>query len=325
MNKTGKRFRKTLSHRIFGVVHPKALSGQWQALRQIDIEARPDPLEPIMSVTPQALSIRDNSHTFRDVFLLPMMLAFWVLSVMWWQEKADDWPKAERAMIRYIVASKRMFGEDFFIITDNPTAIEMYNYIGDDGQMSFQEYIDYCLTGTVTGLGGIIQDILFSLLIFGGAIGLTLWTVLFHRRAEIYFDRQRRIVYSWRFGLILASRFDDLGVIEDLRGLQLVLCGENAQDDHGWRRILIQPTTQPMFNRVEDNKYPLAVILRFMDKGMDAVVKDGPFRRPSSPSLFVDKQPKNFDQRLDALVQHLNETNGHLSDEVIESLNSSRG
>jgi len=325
MNSTGRLLRKRFTQKGFGIVCPKALSGQWQMLRQINIEPRIDPLEPIMSVTNTTLSIRGNSHTFRNIFLLPITLAFCVLSYMWLDDKSDSWSVAEQNRIHSIEASKRLFGEDFFNITDDPDEHRRYNYIGDDGKMSFEEYIDFRLTGTVTGLEGIIFDVLFSLFVFGSTLGLILWLIIFRRRAEIYFDRQRRMVYTWRFGLILATRFENLGIIENVQGLQLLFCGENAQDDHGWRRILIQPTSQPMFNRVADNQYPLAVILQFMEQGKETIITGDRFRRRPSPCFFTDLPPPNFEPRLEQLLTHLDNTEGYLSDEVISSINNSRG
>ena len=147
---------------------------------------------------------------------------------------------------------------------------------------------------------------------------------MLRRRAEIYFDRERRIVYSWRFNLVLATTFDELGIIEDIRGLQLVLCGENAKDDYGWRRILIQPTTQPFFNRVAENKYLLAAIVKFMEHGREAIIIGDSFRRPPTWSLFVDRRPRNFETRLQGILDNLRDTRGGLCDEARASLAATR-
>lgn len=319
------KFRKQLKHRIFGVVHPKSLSGQWAALRNITVEPRSDPLEPIMSVTPSILSIRDNSRTARNIFILPWMLAFWLISAIWVGNGMPNIRVAERNAISYIKHAKSIHGEDYFETTKNPVALEMYNDIGDDMKMSLEEYIDYRTTGTVAGLGGLVLDIVFGLFFFSAAIGLTCWTIFFRRRAEIYFDRDRRLVYSWRFNKVLANTFDDLGLIEDMRGMQIVLCGDNAKNEYDWRRILVQPTGQPFLNQVQSNQYPLAVILQFMEQGMNAVVTNGPFNRRPSLSLLVDKQPDNFEARLNAIVDNLRTTGGGLPDEVLASLYDSKG
>ncbi|MCW8349132.1 hypothetical protein MD535_24400 [Vibrio sp. ZSDZ65] len=135
---------------------------------------------------------------------------------------------------------------------------------------------------------------------------LTFGLLRFPRLAEIHFDRQRGIVYTWRFGKIAACKFENLGFREDKIGLTLFLYGESKKHESGYWPALfgLQPTGKAHMNSEDDNTFLMAQLFAFIDEGKQAVITGESFQRPQSKTyLYVDKKPKNFDSRLEDILK----------------------
>ena len=66
---------------LYKAMNPEFLKDSRQTLRETsDIQPHQDPLEPVMSVSDDILTIRNASHTARNVYLLPMALALIISS-----------------------------------------------------------------------------------------------------------------------------------------------------------------------------------------------------------------------------------------------------
>ena len=142
------------------------------------------------------------------------------------------------------------------------------------------------------------------------ALGLTFGLVRFPRLADIYFDRQRGIVYTWRFGKIAACRFENLGFREDKIGLTLFLYGENKKHNGGYWPALfgLQPTGKAHMNNEADNTFLMAQLFAFMDKGKNSVITGNRFYRPPPRTyLYQDKKPNDFESRLAAILEREHE------------------
>lgn len=137
--------------------------------------------------------------------------------------------------------------------------------------------------------------------------GFILWLLflLKPRDAEVYFDRERKIVYSWRHGRVGAAYFDKMGLIENQSGINLVLQFENKKQK-GYRPMAIVgiDTGKLAFHTEADTTYPLAQILAFMDHGKSAVITGPSFRRkPAKLFWRIDRKPDNFEQRVNAALE----------------------
>ncbi|WP_172840954.1 hypothetical protein [Vibrio campbellii] len=173
---------------------------------------------------------------------------------------------------------------------------------------------------------GKLDHFLFGIGLFSfmGALSLGLWLLflLKPQDAEVYFDRNRQIVYSWRHGRVGAASFDKMGILENHLGLNIVLQFENKKQT-GYRPMGIVGIDigKLSFHRESDMTYPLAQILAFMEHGKEAVITGESFtREPAKYFLRKDKKPDNFEQRVEAalaaqddLVSHYqtNRVKGH--------------
>ena len=154
------------------------------------------------------------------------------------------------------------------------------------------------------------------------SLGMWLLFLLKPQDAEVYFDRKRQIVYSWRHGRVGAASFDKMGILENHLGLNIVLQFENKKQT-GYRPMGIVGIDigKLSFHRESDMTYPLAQILAFMEHGKEAVITGESFtKEPAKYFLRKDKKPDNFEQRVEAalaaqddLVSHYqtNRVKGH--------------
>ncbi|MDD1796477.1 hypothetical protein LRP50_25520, partial [Enterovibrio sp. ZSDZ42] len=127
--------------------------------------------------------------------------------------------------------------------------------------------------------------------------------IFFPRQAEITFDRKRGIVYTWWEDKIFACRFENLGFVENRLGLMLFFYGEwPKKDQYSITSKYVQPTDKAYFNANDDNSYFMALVLTFMEQGKEAVITGDSFYRKPYPFLRVDKKPKDFDQRLEEVL-----------------------
>ncbi|OLQ89767.1 hypothetical protein BIY21_14625 [Vibrio ponticus] len=287
------------------LIYARPLSIWWDDLRRsVKIDPQDEPLSPIMSVTDTIMTAKGASQTARMIYLLPLMLLSWFvfyISVdVVYPEKIES---IEKISNRFIDSSKKKFGEDYFLITEDESIARLYNRVGGDGKMSFEEYLKY----RVYQEGGYLYlglKILFFLVCLSCAAYCTYLMIFFRRQADFFFDRERQIVYTWHHNKVMGCRFENLGIIENKLGLIMFMYGEypkRGQYQHIFRYM--QPTDKGYFCTEEDNNYFLAAVLKFMAEGKSAIITGNEFHRPKSFSLMEDKQPEDFDQRLEEVLK----------------------
>ena len=274
----------------------------------IELDSYPDPGIPIMSVDDNVLAIRNAAHNIRLTYFLPWVIGFWVLSISFIYDFGpnDGEVAYANSNIEEMLDYKRR-GIDY----DE----KEYNYyqalVGDDGKGSRLEYINAVGNySTDRHKKSVYGDIIFiSILVFITLLH-TLALLRFPRLADIYFDRQRGIVYTWRFGKIAACRFENLGFREDKIGLTLFLYGENKKHNGDYWPALfgLQPTGKAHMNNEADNTFLMAQLFAFMDKGKNSVITGNRFYRPQPRTyLYQDKKPNDFESRLAAILEREHE------------------
>ncbi len=82
------------------------------------------------------------------------------------------------------------------MIVEDESIMQTYNMVGDDGKMSFDEYLEYRLNqeGGYLSLG--LKVLFFVVCLFIAAY-CTYLMIFFRHQADFYFDRDRQIVYTW--------------------------------------------------------------------------------------------------------------------------------
>lgn len=287
------------------LIYARPLSIWWDDLRRsVKIDPQDEPLSPIMSVTDTTMTAKGASQTARMIYLLPLMFLSWfVLYISVNVLYPINIGKLEERSNSFIESSKERFGNDYFIITENETSLWFYNIVGSDGEISIGEYLKYRedQDGGYLFLG---LKALFFLICLSGAAYCTYLMIFFRRQADFFFDRKRQIVYTWHHNKVMGCRFENLGIIENKLGLIMFMYGEypkRGQFQHIFRYM--QPTDKGYFCTEEDNNYFLAAVLKFMEEGKSAIITGNEFHRPKSFSLMEDKQPEDFDQRLEEVLK----------------------
>ncbi len=284
-------------------IYAQPLSKWWPSLRkEVKIEPLDDPMEPVMSVTDETLSVRNASHNAVIAYLLPLMLASWFMTYHAYDLLWPNLQAFEDSANRFIETRKKKFGDDYFEITEDPIVLEMYNDVDENGKTSWKRYLQY--RKKYYGAHSFIIDMVLIALPLLAALYFTYRVVLFRRQADIVFDRKRGIVYTWWNNTVYGCHFENLGFVENRLGLLLFFYGEFPKQGHySIVSKYLQPTDRAYFNVNEDNSYFMALVLAFMEKGKQAVITGEQFHRKPYPFLRVDKKPHDFDARLEEVLK----------------------
>ncbi|PMN45316.1 hypothetical protein BCT31_10485 [Vibrio lentus] len=275
---------------------------------KIELEAYPDPGEPIMSVNDNVLSIRNAAHNIRSIYFLPWVIGFWLLSISFIY---DFGPNGGMINHAHYNIQKNNDLEARGLSYDKKSDLYYKTLIGESGKGSKLDLI-YAVNqyGSDTYRKSINGELVFISVLTLLSMVLTACLLRFPRLSELHFDRQRGIVYTWRFGKIAACKFENLGFREDKIGLTLFLYGESKKHESGYWPALfgLQPTGKAHLNSEDDNTFLIAQLFAFMDKGKQAVITKDKFKRAQPNTyLYVDQKPKNFEVRLDEILRRDNE------------------
>lgn len=273
---------------------------------KVTLDTYQDPLNSIMYVDDHVLSVGTPYNNFRLAFFIPWVVSFWVLFFYVVNDIGPNDGMIENAHIMINIYEKRASqGIEY----DTKRDLYYKAMIGDDGNGSTLDLIRaVALYGTENYRSHVYSNIILASVLFLVAIISTLALLRFPRMADIYFDRRRRIVYTWRLGKVAACHFDNLGFRETAHGLNLLLMSENKKRQYWPANFTVQPTGRPHLNTENDNTEFIAQVFAFMDKGKKAVITGERFQRAYPRSyLFVDKKPDNFDYRVEEILKRDNE------------------
>lgn len=276
----------------------------WQEFRsEVAVIPMEDPLDPIVSVDDKVLTVRTGYHNRRDAILIPLILVFSFLSIYMLNDLVPDfdYEKKDAHETLEFVAQQRALKNPMPYIN----SLEKYanTILNENGEVTWSTYLkgrevegelEYFMIGVL----------FFCFLLF---VSIVTWLLflLKPRDAEVYFDRERQIVYSWRHGRVGAAYFDKMGLIESPSGINIVLQFENKkQKGYCPMAIFGIDTGKLAFHTEADTTYPLAQILAFMDHGKEAVITVPSFKRkPAKLFWRIDPKPENFEARVDAALK----------------------
>ncbi|NAW56366.1 MULTISPECIES: hypothetical protein [unclassified Vibrio] len=257
-----------------------------------------------MSVNDNVLSIRNAAHNIRSIYFLPWVVGFWLLSISF---VYDFGPNDGMIAHAHYNIQKNIDREKRGLSYDKERDLYYKALVGNDGTGSRLDLINAVIQhGSDSYRKSIYGEITFISILIVFSLILTAGLIRFPRLAEIHFDRQRGIVYTWRFGKIAACRFENLGFREDKIGLTLFLYGESKKHKSGYWPALfgLQPTGKAHMNSEDDNTFLMAQLFAFMDKGKQAVITGEQFQRAQPKTyLFQDNKPKDFEKRLEAILE----------------------
>ncbi|UUM31580.1 hypothetical protein [Vibrio japonicus] len=268
---------------------------------RVTLDTYNDPLNSIMLVDDTTLSVASPMHSMRFVYITPLVLALWGLL---FYVASDFLPSnSEVTFANRMIERKQEFieaGRSF----DNTDFLYYESLVGKDGKSSLFEYLH---TVKEYSSERYRSKVFWHIVIIFSLLALSICgTIAFFRLprvADLYFDRQRQIVYTWRWGKVAACHFDNLGYRESSYGLDFILYSEHKKKQFWPARFGFQPTGRAHFNNESDNTELMAQIFAFMDKGKSAVIKGERFVRPQPKYYFyIDEKPENFERRVQEIL-----------------------
>jgi len=266
------------------------------------------PPEPIIQINEHHCAVNHNAVAPRNLFMIPWILGL-LLTAYWHVESFyGEWVASERTINEYIESTKSGFGENFFEKTTDPTELKMFHSVNKNGKMSFKKYLNERYYNFVGGMRTLYTDIFLVFLYVVVLPGLIYWAIRYPKYAPLYFDRDKRVVYTWRKGRLMAQWYDDIRILENISALTFVLRGDRKDGMLSWYHIKIQPHGNPIFNTVESYQPILACIAQFMEYGKDHVWPGNAYHYEPNFYFFKDKKPDNFSAKLDALLAKIRRT-----------------
>ncbi|WP_052772123.1 hypothetical protein [Vibrio mexicanus] len=197
----------------------------WEAIRaEVLVIPMKDPLDPIMSVKSDIMTLRTGYHTRRNVALIPMMLTLTFFAFL--QSTNVPWPnlsaeqKIAERRLEWLAEAKTINAKrgynNYPGINIEQREVYYQTLLGASGKVTL---VSYLKAKSIEGrLNGILISLAFTIFLSSVAIALWLIVLLKPRDAEIYFDRKRQIVYSWRRGRVGAAHFDKVGIKQSHNG-----------------------------------------------------------------------------------------------------------
>lgn len=274
-----------------------------------NIEPLKDPQEPIMAIDESTLSVRNASHNYRMYILLPWVFALWIVCLYQAYEFGPN-----KGMISYAHDNiqrnleRKSLGYNYDKKRDNYYRA----LIGDNGKGSrIDLFIAVHKYGDEHYRKSIYEDVAIIILLLVLSLISTTVFVRFYRRANVFFDRDHNIVFTWHLGKLFYSSFNSLTFREDIYGLKLYLHHKDRSDGGNTttRYFYVQGTGRVFMNTENDNTFLLTQICAFMDKGISAVIQgDSFFRTMFAPYLRVDKKPLDFKQKFSDMVKDCSES-----------------
>ncbi len=288
--------------------YPQRLS-KWRDsfASQFKLQPDNDPLEPFMTVTDDILSVRDARHGARFAYLLPLVIGLWILSFTFIGDLGPNSASVSYGRDKLAEYKAKYIKGSYFDDYHNRRFSYYRTMFDNDGNYSFLSYNKAIFT---YGRESQKKYQISHLVIASVTLLLTLFFTVFFikspKPAYIYFDRKRRLVYTWFFGRLAACRFENLGFLERKTGLLLYFYCESKKHKGGYEvaPVTVQPTGKVHLNSASDNDYFLAQLFNFMDNGKSAVITGDSFQRPESNTyFFIDKRPEPFEERLEKLLE----------------------
>ena len=286
----------------------KLINGRDFFLQKKNIEPEEEPLEPFMRVTDDILCVREHRYNIRSVYIIPFVIAWWIILIYTVNGIGLNSASINTGMER-LVQYEEMEDEGRYFSNYKARNYNYYKVIfGEEKNYSFFRFIKAVY---LYGGEGIREHVKDMLIITSIIVVITLYITFFliksPRPADIYFDRRRKIVYTWVLGRLAACRFENLGFLERSTGVIFYLYGDK-RNDHGnydLIRMKVQPTGGVILNSEEGNNYFLQQIFNFMEFGKSSLITGGSFKRSQPKTYFFnDKKPEQFEERLKDILEH---------------------
>lgn len=261
------------------------------------------PVAPVGVVNNSKVGIRTSFGSLRVLFLAPWLIG--VCTALFWyvEDFYLGWKAREKTYVNFVEHRQVENGEDYFIRTKDEVALEIYSHLDEYGRLPLRKYLIVIYSGP-NGFHYMIEDLVLGSAYILVSLVLLLSIASFKRRAPLYFDRTHRVVYTWRKGRAWAQYYDEQWFYQNRQAMTFILYSFDKKGRFKQRNFVVMPTGNPFMNGETVYRPVLAFITQFMDKGRDNVFnRDWEGRR--GWYLFDDKKPQDFDEQLEAILQHI--------------------
>lgn len=267
------------------------------------------PTPPTLSISGSILAFKDNYVSLRNMFFIPWMLGMVAVLCLQGNDVYRSWKAAEKNKLRYMDSEIAEQGEDYLKRTQDPIVLK-YVDVFEGRTLPFMDYMTkmrysnefYAYPDRTRQTDILMTFIPIAILLFLG-----IWSVSMRRHAPLYFDRQRRIVYSWRFGEVWAQRYENLEYFSNFQSLFIYLrrLDPKDEDERPWLvSFPLQPSGNPLMNPRILQENVLMAIVKFMEQGRDSVWPEDWQGRPSF-YFRTDQKPKDFDRQLALILKKI--------------------
>jgi hypothetical protein len=268
---------------------------------------------PAIEVNSNFLVLSNSFVIIRNLFLIPSLFSVLYLCSTEVYDIYDTWNADEKGVIHYIELQKKIHGNDYFeTLPESEKRREIilyrYNRLNDEGKLTLDQFITDRYGDKLYEHGEWRRrHDKNSLIFFGTTIPILLiWIVGFKRRAPLIFDRQRRLLYTWTKGKVVAQRYDNLRVLESPSFLAIMLRAPMKKGKLGWGRFAVTPQGNTIYNSTDSYQRILAYIVQFMEHGREHVMPNQTeWQGRKGFFFFEDKKPADFEEQLEALLKRI--------------------
>jgi hypothetical protein len=290
---------------------PSPLSDKAKQLLSGDLPKRSKPVAPITAITKSVIKMKDNRVAIRNLFLIPWIMGMFVVLYLQGEDIYKTWKAEERYTIKEINFAKKQYGNEYLNTTTDPLLLKRLNVI-DGGKLSLYTYLtkirysaDYVAYPERILHGDIFHtSVATSLILLLGTISIRM-----KRHEYIYFDRDRKLIYTWRSGRVWAQRYENLSYTYNPQVMFLYLrflVPDKEEKPLGFAQYQIQPSGNPYTNPWSQQEPVLAAIVKFMEQGQEAVWPTD-WEGRKNFYFFKDKKPEDFDRQLTLILKKIDE------------------
>ena len=279
------------------------LKQQQTELLNQKVDKEQTPISPIGEIKNTSFAIRTSFGNLRFLFLLPWLVG--ISLTLYWH--VDDfyktWKATEKSTIELIDSKKSIYGENYFEKTSNEVALRIYQRIVN-GKMPFKTYVHYHYYETAAAerlrRADTVLAVIYSIVIPALFISI----LSYHRRAPLIFDREHRIVYTWRKGRVWAQYYDELVYYTSHISLDFLLYTFTTKNEFKYKTFVVTPSGNPFYNSPTQYRQIMTYVTRYMENGREDVAnREWSGRR--GWYLFNDKKPDDFEEQLQTILEYI--------------------
>ncbi|AJQ97932.1 hypothetical protein [Gynuella sunshinyii] len=261
-------------------------------------------VDPINGINHKNLSVLNNLGTIRNIFLLPWFFGLLGVLFLYVEDVYSAWKSREEVVLDFVQFKQTTYGKNYFKKTKDQAALSMYNMLDEKGKISLSRYLKYHYTETANGTRTLYVDTGFGIVWLTVISILTVSIIRFRRPVSLFFDRDRRLVYTWRNGKVHAQRYEYFDYYKTLQALNFQLRVGHESGALWWCKYVIQPGGNPFYLDNVLTEPVLISIVKFMEQGRDVLLaKDWQKHR----GIYFREHPKpaDFDEQLQRILNKI--------------------